>query len=250
MKNGSSKLIAFLTPENIAELLVYITEVAEDEEDSQRARKFPFIANELLSCEVSQIMDRFFEFPELLEKLMGFYSSQEAVNILLGGYVSKTVIGLLNRNKSAMIDYLLVTNDLGSKIAYHIYNKATSELLTRIIALEDVGMEYVCLEPRLKLLESVIDKLGSSKSYEDCTHASLILCDLLLRTEVNAWEILTARLIAPDSVSKLFTYLKSDNVYSTTAVVSVLHAIFSHIRFTEMVRFNLDALIAGTVEEP
>lgn len=53
MKNGSSKLIAFLTPENIAEMLVYITEVAEDEEDVQRARKLPFIANELLSCEVS-----------------------------------------------------------------------------------------------------------------------------------------------------------------------------------------------------
>jgi len=33
MKNGNSKLIAFLTPENISELLTYITEVAEDEED-------------------------------------------------------------------------------------------------------------------------------------------------------------------------------------------------------------------------
>ena len=33
MKNGNSKLIDFLTEENISELLVYITEVAEDEED-------------------------------------------------------------------------------------------------------------------------------------------------------------------------------------------------------------------------
>lgn len=200
MKNGNSKLITFLSPENIVELLVYITEVAEDEEDAQRARKFPFIANELLSCEVSQIMDRFFEFPELLEKLLGFYNTSEAVNILLGGYVARTVIGLMNRNKTAMVDYLLVTSELGVKIAHHIYNKATSELLTRIIALEDVGMEHVCIEPRLQLLETVIDKLAPSESFEDCTHATLILCDLLLRTEVNAWEVLIARLIAPDSV--------------------------------------------------
>ena len=85
-------MIDFLTPEKISELLVYIIEVAENEDDEQRARKFPFIANELLSCEVSQIMDRFFEFPDLLDKLFGFYNTDEAVNILLGGYVAKTAI--------------------------------------------------------------------------------------------------------------------------------------------------------------
>ena len=109
-----------------------------------------------------------------------------------------------------MIDYLLVQNDLGLRFANHIYNKATSELLSKIIALEDVGMEYVYLEPRLKLLETMVDKLASD-SYEDCTHASLILCELLLRTEVNAWDVLIAKLVSPDSVTKLFNYIKSDN---------------------------------------
>lgn len=90
-------------------------------------------------------MDRFFEHPELLEKLVSFYNNEEAINILLGGYVSKTITGLINRNKTKMMDYLLVENDLGSKIAYHLYNKATSELLTRIIALDDVEIEPVCL---------------------------------------------------------------------------------------------------------
>ena len=147
-----------------------------------------------------------------------------------------------------MIDYLLVNNDTGMRLSNHIYNKATSELVVRIIALEDVGMEYVYLEPRLKLLESITDKLASD-SYEECAHASLMICELLLRTEVNAWEILIAKLVAPDSVTKLFNYLKSDNLYSVTAAVNVLHAIFSHVRFTEVVKFNLDKLMSGTVEE-
>lgn len=148
-----------------------------------------------------------------------------------------------------MIDHLLVKNDLGMRLSNHIYNKATSELLSRIIGLEDVGMEYAFLEPRLKLLKIVVDKLAS-ESYEDCTHASLILCEILLRTEVNAWEVLIAQLIAPDSITKLFNYIKSDNIHSVNATVSVLHVIFSHIRFTEMVKFNLDNLMSGAVEEP
>lgn len=113
------------------------------------------------------------------------------MNILLGGYVARTAICLLTRNKTDMIDHLLVKNDLGMRLSNHIYNKATSELLSRIIGLEDVGMEYAFLEPRLKLLKIVVDKLAS-ESYEDCTHASLILCEILLRTEVNAWEVLIA----------------------------------------------------------
>ena len=36
---------------------MYITEVAEDEEDEARARKFPFVANELLNSDAEVILD-------------------------------------------------------------------------------------------------------------------------------------------------------------------------------------------------
>lgn len=118
---GNERLISFFTKERVQQLLVYITEVAEDETNVQRARKFPFVADELLNVDLSFMKDMVLQDDELLKQLLGFYDQRE-INILLAGYVSKYTQTLMSRDLEGMLTVIFEKSNVASRIVSHINN--------------------------------------------------------------------------------------------------------------------------------
>jgi hypothetical protein len=52
------------THQKLARLVDYITQMPPDDCSHDRGHKYPFLASEIFSCELPQIMEKFFEAPE------------------------------------------------------------------------------------------------------------------------------------------------------------------------------------------
>jgi DNA polymerase III gamma/tau subunit len=61
-KNSNKNLIKYLNREKIRELIDLITEMPEFDEHN-RGHKYPFLANEIFNCDISEVIDRFFISP-------------------------------------------------------------------------------------------------------------------------------------------------------------------------------------------
>ena len=61
-KNANKNLIAFLTRDKLKQLINFIT-VMPEEDEHKRGHKYPFIASEMFSCDMSDVIDMFFKAP-------------------------------------------------------------------------------------------------------------------------------------------------------------------------------------------
>ncbi len=59
-KFGNSKVIDYLDRSKVATLLDFIIEMPPEDASHERGHKFPFVASEIFSCEISAVMDMFF----------------------------------------------------------------------------------------------------------------------------------------------------------------------------------------------
>lgn len=62
-KNFNDKLIKYFNHERMKTLVDYITVMPDADAGYNRGRKYPFITGEIFNCEITQIMDKFFEPP-------------------------------------------------------------------------------------------------------------------------------------------------------------------------------------------
>jgi hypothetical protein len=72
-------------------MIEYITVVAEDEMDVGRAKKLPFVVNEILGSDGSPLLDKVIDNTDLLTQLWGFYQQEPQLNLVLAGYVSQVM---------------------------------------------------------------------------------------------------------------------------------------------------------------
>ena len=57
-------------PETLGELVVYLTELPSASDSEARRYKYPFVASEVLSCDVTSLRDAIFAQPSLLTRLL------------------------------------------------------------------------------------------------------------------------------------------------------------------------------------
>ena len=62
-KNFNDKLIKYFDHDRLKILVDYITIMPEQDAGYNRGRKYPFITGEIFNCEITQMMDKFFEAP-------------------------------------------------------------------------------------------------------------------------------------------------------------------------------------------
>ena len=245
-RNNNAKLMEFLTEERIESMLLYITEEPPEDADNNRAYKFPFQVSEMLSCEPTSVMDKITASDELLERVFKFFVSDSTLNLTLAGYVSKCAISLLTRSRSILSSYILQDNVYGKAMVPHVYSKSIAELIGRLLSMEDPGMDPVFIPQRLEILDEVVGSLGKSEDNDVITNSALLLVDFIYKNEgVNGWNILIARLLSREILTLMFGFLKSPNVTTVKAVVSVLNAIFYHSNFNEILQYDLEKLLAG-----
>ena len=124
----------------------------------------------------------------LLERLIKFIRLKEKpLNAVLSGYFAKLFTLLINRKQKSLLPYILAPeSDIVESLLYHVYQKSLSELITKILNIQDdatrFGDENLGKNLKAKqalILDTLIDKLGPDCNEEDNLNASSILQDAL-----------------------------------------------------------------------
>ncbi|CAF2283056.1 BnaA04g16410D [Brassica napus] len=227
----NSRLIHFLRDKaQVEQLLRYVVEepLEEDDADSKRAFKYPFISCEIFTCEIEVILKTLVEDDKLMDLLFSFLEPSRPHSALLAGYFGKVVICLMIRKTAALMNYIKGHQNVFSQLVDLIGITSIMEVLVRLVGADDHVypnfpdvMQYLADSD---LLEMIVDKLSQSSPPEVQANAAETLCAITR----NAPSALATKLSSPGFVSRIFghatedSHSKSGIVHSLTVCISLL----------------------------
>ncbi|KAI4790909.1 hypothetical protein KUCAC02_034321 [Chaenocephalus aceratus] len=183
-KAQNRRLLLFLSQDHCMQELVSLitTEPPADLEERSRF-KFPNIACELLTSDVSLINDKLGADESLLEVLYHFLEQDPPLNPLLASFFSKTIGNLIarkpNRKREGFIGLVLK----------HIDASAMMDLLLRLIScVEPAPLRQEVLHE--KLVQRLTELIHTGNDEERQSNASQTLCDIirLSRDQANQMQ--------------------------------------------------------------
>lgn len=222
-KAQNKKLIDFLVePDTLKKLVEYVTQEPEDEADSKRKYKYPFLACEILASEVWAICDAFYQHQNLLEELYGFLSKDPPLNPMLVSYTCRVAGVLLQKKVSETIAFMKEKKDIISSFIKHLGNSSIMDLLLKVIACEDTPdgagvLEWLC---KTDLIPSLVSKFESKLGQDVHENAAQALVDIVAISVTSASSPLIAQLESEAMVKTLFGYILADGLNS-----SLLHSL-------------------------
>ncbi|KAJ3120837.1 hypothetical protein HK098_004202 [Nowakowskiella sp. JEL0407] len=158
-KAQNSKLIDFLCkPEILSQLLSLIT--AEIADDSKKF-KFPFLASEILCCEIFRICDAVISNTALLTSFWG-YLDQKELNPLIASYFTKVNSVFLQKKTADMVTFIKAQPNIVKKLLNHVSTSAIADLLLKLITVEELAegvgiVDWLSSEGLIPLLISQLD---------------------------------------------------------------------------------------------
>uniref|UniRef100_A0A673CHG7 Serine/threonine-protein phosphatase 6 regulatory subunit 2-like n=1 Tax=Sphaeramia orbicularis TaxID=375764 RepID=A0A673CHG7_9TELE len=193
-KAQNRRLLLFLSQDHCMQELVSLitTEPPADLEERSRF-KFPNIACELLTSDVSLINDKLGGDESLLEMLYHFLEQDPPLNPLLASFFSKTIGNLIARKTEQVITFLKKKEGFIGLVLKHIDASAMMDLLLRLIS---------CVEPaplrqdvlhwlnEEKLVQRLTELIHTGRDEERQSNASQTLCDIirLSRDQANQMQ--------------------------------------------------------------
>uniref|UniRef100_A0A669BFE3 Protein phosphatase 6, regulatory subunit 2a n=1 Tax=Oreochromis niloticus TaxID=8128 RepID=A0A669BFE3_ORENI len=182
-KAQNRRLLLFLSQDHCMQELVSLitTEPPADLEERSRF-KFPNVACELLTSDVSIINDKLGGDESLLEMLYHFLEQDPPLNPLLASFFSKTIGNLIARKTEQVITFLKKKEGFIGLVLKHIDASAMMDLLLRLIS---------CVEPaplrqdvlhwlnEERLVQRLTELIHAGKDEERQSNASQTLCDII-----------------------------------------------------------------------
>jgi hypothetical protein len=227
-RTRNSNLLRFFTEGVLHQLVNYI--VKEPETDNIRlGHKYPFICNEIISCEVPELLDKFFHESELLDRLFSFLDSRQ-VNLTLAGYFANAVQTLLKHNSYELLSYMHDNKDLGEKIVRHLYSTSIMNLTIRILSCEDHG-NPAYISKLYEMVDFTVQNFHSGSEDDQIwqmsvtNSASMLETLLSNHTEVFNWSDIQMQLSDSPNAQILFECAVSANSTIGKAATSVLAAL-------------------------
>ncbi|KAG1361540.1 serine/threonine-protein phosphatase 6 regulatory subunit 2 [Cocos nucifera] len=225
----NTRLINFLRDRSqVEQLLRYIVEDAAEDADSKRSFKFPFIACEIITCEIDVILKTLVEDEELMNMLFSFLEPNHTHGSILAGYFSKVVICLMLRKTTQLMKYVQAHDTIFHQLVDMIGTTSIMEILIRLVGADDhIYANYVDIMQWLadtNLLEMIVDKLSPSSSPEVHANAAEVLW-VIIR---NAPSTLAAKLSSQSFVARIFGHMledllcKSGLVHSLSVCIALL----------------------------
>ncbi|CAI0453005.1 unnamed protein product [Linum tenue] len=225
----NSRLINFLRDRaQVEQLLRYIIDEPQEDSESKRAFKFPFIACEIFICEIDVILKTLVEEEELMDLLFSFLEPERLHSALLAGYFSKVVVCLMLRKTVPLMNYVQAHQDVFRKLVDLIGITSIMEVLVRLVGADDhVYPNFVDVMQWLadsNLLEMVVDKLSPSCPPEVHANAAETLCAITR----NTGSALATKLSSPNFVARIFghaledSHSKSGLIHSLSVCISLL----------------------------
>lgn len=228
-KAQNKKLIEFLTEEeSIKKLVSYITKEPEEENDSKRRFKYPFLACEILGSEIWAICNSLLENHQL-DELFGYLTHESPLNPMLGSYTCRVLGVLLQKNIGETISHMKEKKDVIPSFIKHLGNASVMDLLLKLISCEDTPegagvLDWLC---KTNLVASLIDKFDPKLSSDIHENAAQALADIVAISFTSASSPLIAQLESDSMVKTLFGYILSEDFSSSlfnglTVVIELL----------------------------
>ncbi|KAJ1559583.1 hypothetical protein HK405_010070, partial [Cladochytrium tenue] len=215
-KAHNSKLVDFLAkPENLSRILLL---TIDDDLPEEKKFKYPYLASEVICCEIPAVCDGIVADQTLLDAFWKFLDRPQPINPLLASYFSK-VNGLLIQKKIIeMIEYVRQQPNLVDRLLRHIANASIAELLLKIISVEEMPeaqgiVKWLCDQG---LIPKLIDRLDPNLEVEVHNTASQSILDIIAVSYQNiaAQEaaISSGEAISMEGSSSLVDQLKSAEI--------------------------------------
>ncbi|XP_054481063.1 serine/threonine-protein phosphatase 6 regulatory subunit 2a isoform X3 [Anoplopoma fimbria] len=193
-KAQNRRLLLFLSQDHCMQELVSLitTEPPADLEERSRF-KFPNIACELLTSDVSIINDKLGADESLLEVLYHFLEQDPPLNPLLASFFSKTIGNLIARKTEQVITFLKKKEGFIGLVLKHIDASAMMDLLLRLISCVEpapLRQEVLHWLNEEKLVQRLTELIHTGKDEERQSNASQTLCDIirLSRDQANQMQ--------------------------------------------------------------
>lgn len=182
-KAQNRRLLLFLSQDHCMTELVNLitTEPPADLEEKSRF-KFPNIACELLTSDVSLINDKLGGDESLLETLYHFLEQDPPLNPLLASFFSKTIGNLIARKTEQVISFLRKKDGFIGLVLKHIDASAMMDLLLRLISCVEpapLRQEVLNWLSEEKLIQRLTELIHTGKDEERQSNASQTLCDII-----------------------------------------------------------------------
>ncbi|KAF3859631.1 hypothetical protein F7725_022030 [Dissostichus mawsoni] len=155
--------------------------------------RFPNIACELLTSDVSLINDKLGADESLLEVLYHFLEQDPPLNPLLASFFSKTIGNLIARKTEQVITFLKKKEGFIGLVLKHIDASAMMDLLLRLISCVEpapLRQEVLHWLNEEKLVQRLTELIHTGNDEERQSNASQTLCDIirLSRDQANQMQ--------------------------------------------------------------
>ncbi|XP_051976434.1 serine/threonine-protein phosphatase 6 regulatory subunit 2-like isoform X2 [Xyrauchen texanus] len=182
-KAQNRKLLLFISKDHcMQELVTLITEEPPADLAEKTRFKFPNIACELLTSDVSLINDKLGGDESLLEKLYHFLEQEPPLNPLLASFFSKTIGNLIARKTEQVISFLRKKHNFISLVLNHIDASAMMDLLLRLISCVEpapLRIEVLKWLNEERLIQRLTELMHTGRDEERQSNASQTLCDII-----------------------------------------------------------------------
>lgn len=211
-----------------------------------RAYKGPFIACELLTCDIPQVTVRLLEPGDPLDRLLSFLSTRP-VNQTLAGYFEKIMSMLLAKGPEFILGCLFGPNGATEQLVELIDSPSLAQVLIRAMLCE--AGSYI--EER----KEVLKKLAVKELKEGNGLAvSSTLCELITTGHSSPqWKELASALYSPDVISLLFSLLgESESTAKGAArvLISLISNQFFRVSICRVQKAAEDATVTEEEEQP
>ncbi|KAG0492483.1 hypothetical protein HPP92_005881 [Vanilla planifolia] len=228
-KAMNGRLIDFLLERSQVEQLIrYIIEEPSDEAEKKQTLKFPFIACEILTCELEGVLRTLTEDKELMTLLFSFLKPDRPHSTVLAGYFGKVVLCLMARRTAQLLSYVQEHPEILHQLVDLIGITSMMEVLTRLVgADETVYSNYTDAlqwEDATDVLDLIVDKFNSSDSPEVHANAAEVLCAITRYAPPG----FATKICSPSFVGRLFQSALEDSrpksvlVHALSVCISLL----------------------------
>ncbi|XP_017247270.1 uncharacterized protein LOC108218706 isoform X2 [Daucus carota subsp. sativus] len=225
----NSRLINFLRDRaQVEQLLHYIVDEPPEDAESRRSLKFPFVACEIISCEIDVILKTLVEEEGLMDLLFSFLEPMHPHSTVLAGYFSKVVVCLMSRKTVQLMTYVQSHQKVFGQLVDLIGIKSIMEVMVRLVGVDDHmypnSLDVMQWLASSDLLEMIVNKLSPSSPPEVHANAAETLCAVTR----NATSPLAIKLSSVSFVSRIFdhaleeSHSKSSLVHSLSICISLL----------------------------
>ncbi|KAG0214778.1 hypothetical protein BGX28_001413 [Mortierella sp. GBA30] len=239
-KAQNPRLIEYLRdPSVLQQLLSYIT---SDELEDRARFKYPFIACEVIACEVWGIFESALSNVDMLVKFWEFLDRPPPLNPVQASYFAKVIGVFLMKKTGEMMHFIRSQPEVVPKLLLHMSTSSIMDLLLKIISMEESpeGKGTVQWLSEQGLMPWLVNRLDPNFDAEVHSIASQVLLDIIAISQSSHPEqpsigtnMLIDELKSEVIVSQLVSFmLDRDAPYSSSTLINGVTI------FIELIRRN------------